>query len=139
MGIKLFHATDAANLDGLRTEGLRGPSYWSARDDIHSYYIETIEDEGKDPLTLIVDIDDLLAGLLEPDMPGLEEPIATVLGMREEDIRAAWENGDRSWSACLDLIGTLLYRGDLPASAISIGELNGDFEYEPRPLVTTAG
>lgn len=135
MGLKLFHATQADNLDGIRVSGLRGPSYWSLRDDIHSYYVETIEDEDQTPVTLIVDIDDLLPHLIEPDMPGIEEPIATILGRPEEDIRSEWDRSDRSWRACLDLIGTLRYGGDIPPGAISIGDLNGDFEYEPRPLV----
>lgn len=138
MGLKLFHATASEHLDGIRADGLTGPSYWSVREDIHSYYLETIEDEDKDPVTLIVDMDDLLPDLLEPDTPGIDEPIATVLGMTEDDIRSAWERGDRSWKASLELVGTLRYRGDLPPSAIHIGELNGAFEYEPRPLIAAA-
>lgn len=135
MGLKLLHVTASDNLDGIRADGVTGLSYWAVREDIHAYYVETVEDEEKEPVTLMVDLDDLDPNLLEPDHPGLEEPITTVLGMSEDEVWEEWQETDQSWNACLDLIGTVRYRGIIPADKIQVGELSGALAYEGRPLI----
>jgi hypothetical protein len=137
-GTWLLHVTSAEKLDEIRAEGMRALSYWSARSDIHDYYTEVVEDEGDEPVTLMVPLNALDPGLLEPDHPGLQEPITTVLDKSEMEVWREWKATDRSWKACLDLIGSVRYRGAIPADMIQIGEMNGACEYEGRPLVETA-
>ena len=53
-----------------------------------------ISDNGCQAVVLTVNLSDLDAAQLQPDYPGLEEPITTVVGMSESDINREWAEAD---------------------------------------------
>lgn len=85
----LFHVTSRARLPVIAAEGLKPRSYFAADEDLVAYYKETVEDEGGEPVVLAVDLRDLDAAHFEPDFPGIEEPITTVLGMGEDELTSS--------------------------------------------------
>lgn len=108
----LYHITDSKNLDGILAEGLRANSYWTDSLDLSDYYAETVRDEGGIPITLSIELDNLNldAASLEPDYPGIEEPITTVIGMSEDEVLEAWGKSDQTWQDSLSIIGSLRCR-----------------------------
>jgi len=127
----LRHVTSVSKLESIRAEGLRSGAYLTDNDDIESYYIETVQDEGEEPVVLAVDLSSLDKKSLKPDQPGIDEPIMTALDMDEEEIWEEWENTRRKdWKACLELIGTVMYAQAIPPEVILV--CDGD---DMRPLV----
>lgn len=106
----LFHATSTDNAALIRKKGMMAGSYWGKAPLAH-YYRETVYDEGKVPAFFAIDISTLqveLGDVFEPDWPGIEEPISTVVGLKEEDIHARWEALEApGWRDSIDLIGSL--------------------------------
>lgn len=93
-------------------------TYWAVLP-LAEYYAEAVEDDGFQPVILKISLANLDQALLEPDHPGIEEPITTVLASTEDLVLQAWENSDQSWRASLDLIGSLRHRGPIAASLLS--------------------
>lgn len=115
---RLYHATSREKADAFLRDGMPAHvSYWGVYE-IAAYYAETVEDEGLVPVVLSVGLSDLEEALLRPDMPGIEEPIATVIGCREADVIAAWSACEGTWRDCLDIVGSLTFSGVVPASAL---------------------
>ncbi len=106
----LYHVTSASNVERIQQEGVRPVSYWST-DDLVDYYSETIVDEGGQPVVFRISLNDLDPQLIEPDYPGIDEPITTVIGMSEEKVHQVWEASSQTWNDSLKLIGSIRYRG----------------------------
>lgn len=117
MSQTLFHVTSTDALQGITKTGLNAFSYWSTDAAIASYYGDTIEDEGLEPITLTIELDDLIAHVgadaLEPDFPGIEEPICTALGKRESDVLIEWRNSRREWRDSLAVVHSLRCRAPI--------------------------
>jgi hypothetical protein len=108
--ITLYHATAADALDSIRSEGVRPFSYWTTNEDLAAYYQECLEDEGQHSVILALKVATPLEAPWAPDYPGLEEPITTVIGMSEEEVREEWDSlskEEETAQACLDLIGSV--------------------------------
>lgn len=118
--MKLFHATAEENLASIRQSGLSPVSYWTACDDIAAYYRETIADEGKTPVLLAIDLSLLDKSVLEPDHPGIDEPITTVLGLSEEEVRQSWADSTQDWRASLEVVRSMRYRACIPATLLQL-------------------
>jgi hypothetical protein len=118
--ITLYSVTAAENLPSIAKEGLRAGSYWTSRKDVANYYAETIEDEDQTPVYLRIQLSALDASHLAPDTNGIEEPLTFTLGMREEEISSRWDDSDKTWNDCLDLIGSLRYFETVPAAALMV-------------------
>ena len=122
----LYHATSRANLDSIRAEGLRPGAYLAEDEALADYYLETIADEGASPVLLRVALANIPVSSLAPDMPGLEEPIMTVVrarsGLRDEEaVWKAWESAHpRHAGRCLELIGSCRCVAPLPPSVVQI-------------------
>ena len=116
-----YHATSQKKADTILKEGLRPGSYLCLGD-IADYYLETIEDDGDTPALLKVDASDLSRFTLTPDMPGIEEPISSVVGISEEEVWERWGETDQSWQACLALIGSIKSEAPIPADLITEDE-----------------
>lgn len=129
----LYHATAMDALDSIDRTGLKAGSYWTSDEDMLAYYMETIADEGRKPIVLVVDQSDAMKLLetqhttLEPDWPGIDEPISTVLGMNEEQVRRQWVESARSWQDSLRIIKTVRCPIPLPTSILAVtDDLDGD-------------
>lgn len=116
----LYHATAQKNLPSIALEGLRARSYWTSNPALAAYYMETVEDDGETPVLLTIQLEQLAPAHLSPDLPGIEEPITTVLGESEEDIWEAWGNTDKTWQSCLELVGSLRVDIIIAPSALSV-------------------
>jgi hypothetical protein len=119
----LYRAVEARFVEEILASGVSSEraTYWGTHS-IASYYAETIEDEGEEPVIIRAEIEAFNADFLEPDQPGIDEPISFLIGMKEQAIYDAWIASDGSWKSSLDLIGSVRYRGDLPAAALSVDE-----------------
>lgn len=117
---ELFHATSRKNLKSIAENGLNKNSYWADDPDVVDYYKETITDEREVPVVLFIDSHVLESDQLEPDYPGIEEPLTYTLGMSEDEVSAKWENTDQTWEDCLDLIGSCRYKEAIPAEKIMV-------------------
>lgn len=117
----LFHITRQENLARIAQEGLRGFVYLSQCNLVNKYYASTVEDEGSEAIYLAVRHSSLAKTKLAPDWEGVEEPIMTPIRDRsglaqsytQEDLWRDWEATDRSWEACLKLLGTLRYEDSI--------------------------
>lgn len=116
-----YHATSAHKAKAILQDGL-APGSFLATDDLADYYAETVRDEGQDAVILKVDASNLDAFALTPDMPGLEEPISTVIGLSEDDIWEAWEQSPRTWRSCFALIGSIQSTKRIPPELITLDE-----------------
>jgi hypothetical protein len=117
---KLYSATSVENLRSILAEGLRSGSYWTDNTDVAAYYRETIEDEGKQPITLQVDFSALDLSYIKPDVNGIVEPLTYTLGVTEEEVSDAWDNSDQSWVASMQIIGSLRYMKVIPSDFLRI-------------------
>lgn len=106
----LTHVTGPSKLVAIRREGLRAPVYLCVDQRIAEYYAETVRDEKDTPVFLEVDLGALQQGAIEPDYPGLEEPLTCALGVNESEIHAQWQRGAGGWKECLSLIGSCRYK-----------------------------
>jgi hypothetical protein len=106
----LYHATSQSNAQSCISQGVRAPSYWGVGA-LAEYYIETVEDEGDEGVMLEADLTDFDESLLEPDYPGLEEPICSAVGKSENEIWSQWEASGKTWRDSLRIIGSVRYRG----------------------------
>jgi hypothetical protein len=128
--MQLFHATSSANLAGIMALGLNPGSYWTNDAGILDYYKETIEDDGATPVVLSIGIDTLIdiatqtGHGLEPDIPGVEEPISTVIGKSDEAIWSMWSASRGTWQDSLSIIGSLRCRATIPAAMLTVLDLH---------------
>lgn len=116
----LYHAAPASKLASILTEGLRPGSYLGT-DAIAAYYIEDISDT-EAAVLLKVPIEAISGLDLAPDMAGLEEPITTVVGCREEEVWEHWQASDGGWRDCFEIIGSLRCMDLIPASCLVLEE-----------------
>lgn len=114
LGLCFFHVTARSKMDSIAREGMRRQSYWSECGGLLGYYEETVEDEGEEPVTLAVLRHSLNSHFLEPDYPGIEEPITTVVGKSEEEIHNEWSASDQKWNDSLSIVGSLRYTDIIP-------------------------
>src|SRR3546814_406173 len=106
-----WHATSAANIDAITRDGLRGPSYWSTDEDVLAYYIETVQDEGDSACIIEVDLSSIDEAWLEPDLPGIEEPVKCSLS--DEEIWEDWQRSDQTWQDSVEIVGSVRCRETL--------------------------
>ena len=95
MATVLFYVTAKSKVDSILMKWLRAGSYWSASERLTAYYAETVEDEGDEPVVLRISLEHLDEAFLRPDMPGIEEPITTAIGMKEAEVVEAWTKSAR--------------------------------------------
>ena len=114
----LYHATSKDKWTKIQEEGLLPGTYLGEKN-IAEYYAETVEDDGDEPIILAVDITDIPDAEVSPDLAGLEEPLTFTLGISEEEIEELWDETDKSWGACLELIGSVRVHCAIPAHSIS--------------------
>lgn len=136
----LYHATDEALLDRIRTEGLRTHSYWTSNTDLADYYRECLEDEGKSAALLAIEVQLPLTAPWAPDYPGIEEPISTVIGLSEDEVIEQWNalpKSEETAQACLDLIGSVRCEALIPPTGVFIVDLSDPEEDRLVPLIAT--
>lgn len=112
--MKAWHVTSVSALDSIRQEGLRPYSYWATCKDLRDYYVETVIDEGLVPAIFEATVETLEGFYPEPDYPGIEEPICTVLGKTEDQILHLWSKSDRSWHACVEIVSSFRVVAAIP-------------------------
>jgi hypothetical protein len=127
----LLHTTSVDVLERVANEGLTRMSYWAEPGRISDYYAETVSDEDKKPVALRLPLSVLERFQPEPDHPGLEEPLTYTLGMSEEEVWEQWEETDKSWQGCLELIGSIRIKDPIPAALLL--EYNPDLHALVRP------
>lgn len=50
----------------------------------------------------------------EPDYPGIDEPISTIIGKTEEDVRRPWAGSDQSRHACIEIVSSFRLAAGIP-------------------------
>ena len=118
--VEVYHVTSERNLPSVKAQGVKPVSYWTNDTDVLDYYISTIEDEGEEPVVLTARLGSFNAAALEPDYPGIEEPLSFTLKRTEEDIWDAWQHGDKTWKDSLELVGSVRYKEVLPMNRMFI-------------------
>lgn len=115
--VVLWHVTSTEAAEAIAAEGMRPGSYWTCDGTLADYYAECVRDEGAEPVVLQTTLDRLPMSALEPDRPGLQEPITTVLGA-EEDVRARYDaalaGSGSPWQASLEALRSLRCACALP-------------------------
>ena len=107
----LFHFTDQDSLDDILETGVRPLSYWGTMA-VAMWYRSSLY-RGDKPVILRVPLISFDHNYLEPDMRGLQDPPpSSVIEMTEEDVSEAWDTIENpNWEDCLNLIGSVSYRG----------------------------
>lgn len=123
----LVHVTSAKNLGEIAQSGLRTRSYFidpahDSGESLIDYYAETIQDEGDEPVVLLVPEDAFDPALFEADLPGIEEPITVALGMSEGDVFEEWEASDKTAEDSRRIIGSFRYAGTIQPESIQIAQ-----------------
>lgn len=126
----LYHATQLDALAGIAAEGLRSLSYWTDDEDVLAYYKETIVDENAKPVVLVIDLDQLLRLVgehaIEPDHPGIEEPITCSLGKSESKVEIEWFASAQGWRDSLKVVRSLRCRSSIPEQALRVLDEQSD-------------
>ncbi|MGC9237971.1 MAG: hypothetical protein ACP5GF_13965, partial [Thiomonas sp.] len=118
--------TAKVNLDSILKNGLRPGAYLAADDWLADYYAEIIEDEEcRSAVVLQVAMDDLNKEFLEPDYPGIDEPITMLLDLDEESIHAQWGDSRQTWEDSLSLIRSVRYAAVIAPENILVADVNG--------------
>jgi hypothetical protein len=77
-----------------------------------------VEDEDMVPVVLCLPLEQLSCYLPEPDHPGLDEPLTHTLGMKENEVWEQWEDSQKTWQECVEIIGSLRCRSPIPADIL---------------------
>ena len=118
---RLYHATTSSQADALMKEGFADTGSFWGTEAMSEYYLETVDDEIEErnsddrSVLLSVAVSDLDQGLICVDQPAIDEPITTVLGMREEAVHRLWAACAGTWEDSLEIAGSVLYRGPITA------------------------
>ncbi|MCR1345339.1 hypothetical protein NRY68_05895 [Acidithiobacillus ferrooxidans] len=118
MDTVLLHATSVENMELIKSSGMLARSYWTNDTDLAAYYAETVEDDGFESVIIAVRLKDLDEAFIQPDYPGLEEPITGVLGSTEERIWKKWEASERGWINSLSIVHSVRYIEPIQASLL---------------------
>jgi hypothetical protein len=108
----LYHATARSNARSCVEDGVRPVSYWGIGV-LSEYYVGTVEDDGDEGVVLVAHIDEFDENLLEPDYPGIDEPICYALRKSEDQIHSEWAASGKTWRDSLRIIGSVRYRGEI--------------------------
>ncbi|MDU8350884.1 hypothetical protein RYA05_03130 [Pseudomonas syringae pv. actinidiae] len=125
MSAVAYHVTSTAKLASIRKEGLRHGSYWTISMPLAEYYAETVEDEGEDPIILVMPLALLAEQDRTADHNGISEPIMSVVreisGLStEQQVWNAWEASSQSSQASVDLIGSFVFINPIPSDHLLI-------------------
>jgi hypothetical protein len=121
--MKLYHATDRANIASVMTDGLNAHSCLTDNYDQALYYGETIEDEGFVSTIIELDLDALVAAVGEenliPDHPSISEPITTTLSLSEDEVHEAWDECEGTWRDSLEIVSSIVCTVRIPSALLS--------------------
>lgn len=120
MTVIIYHATHEDNLSSIKKQGIYPISYWAIREDIHEYYLETIADENKNPITISMDLRSVPESAIEPDFPGIQEPLTYTLKSSEEEIWEMWEKSNKTWQDSLEIVGSIRITKTIPPNMLTI-------------------
>jgi len=121
---RLYHATTSAKADVLMTHGFDDTGSFWGTEAMSDYYLETVDDEieeehGDDGSVLLsIAVSDLDRSLICVDQPAVDEPITTVLGMKEDAVHRLWAACAGTWEDSLEIAGSVLYRGPIAATLL---------------------
>jgi len=108
----LYHGTTATMAKKIMADGLvKGPSWWGT-ERMAEYYAETVseEDDPEDePAIIRIPLSRFDEGRLGVDGNSIAEPIAGVLGEREEALYARWKASRHTWRDCLRIYESVWY------------------------------
>lgn len=118
----IYHVTSRDRLESILADGLHARTCFVHEDwtSVIDYYRLTVEDEDLEPVVVTVDAASLDPDGFEPDWGGIEEPLTHTLQMTEDEVSVAWKASDRSWQACIEIMGTCRYARPIPASRIRV-------------------
>jgi hypothetical protein len=105
----LYHTATKTELDGFIRYGVRPGSFWCNKE-MAEYYAEFIRKEGGDPIIVRASISVFTQSMLAPNKAALKEPITKVIGKDVEEVQQEWAQSEKTWKACLDLVGSVRYR-----------------------------
>jgi hypothetical protein len=134
MSEALFHVTSTKAVANISKEGMRPISYWSNDESLVAYYKETVVDDGDEPVVLVIAIDQLLQSVgemaIEPDYPGIEEPITGAIGKSEMDVLSEWRLSHQGWRDSLEVVGSLRCRVAIGAELLKMqNEKSGTLDH----------
>lgn len=102
--------------------------------------MQTVLDEGEAAAVLRVDGDMVDESGLEPDYPGIDEPITGAIGFTENEVHQAWQASARTWMASIELIGSCRSARAVRPAALSVQRLvDVDRHGVPSEAATASG
>jgi len=136
-----YHVTSIAKLASIRKHGLHASSYWTVSMPLAQYYCETVEDEGEEPVILVVPLAQLPESNRIPDHNGIEEPIMSVVReisglFNEAQIWSAWDSSDKDWLTSMHLIGSFVVTAPVAPERLLV--MNEDWRDTQSPSLLTA-
>lgn len=123
---RLYHATTSAKADVLMAHGFDDTGSFWGTEAMSEYYLETVDDDideeggGGHSVLLSIAISDLDQSLIHVDQPAVDEPITTVLGMKEDAVHRLWAACAGTWEDSLEIAGSVLYRGPIAGSLLRL-------------------
>lgn len=115
----LYHLTAATNVESIIKDGVRPISYWGQLSVVH-YYRRLLLHNSDRAMILRVSFENFLAGSFEPDIRGIHHPPNEAIEMTDAEVGAVWDQSAQTWQNCLDLIGSVAYRGVVPINAANV-------------------
>lgn len=120
---RLYHACDASDLDAILRDGLRPGAWLTSSPEVADYYAEGIAEDGGTPAVVETGLDELVAAvgeeMVEPDRPGIAEPITRAIGKTEDEVHAEWEACGGSWRDSLEVVQSIRVMAAIPAAILS--------------------
>jgi len=118
-----YHGTSLRALAEIEKLGRIKPvSYWGSYE-VAAYYAEVTAEEQDDRAVILqYPIAKFLDQYLEPDYPGIEEPITYTIGKKESAVWREWKQSDKTWQDSWQIIQSVRYTADVMD--------DGDLNYE---------
>lgn len=116
----LYHTTSLCAIESIAQNGLNACSYFSIDEGLTNYYMLTIRDEEKIPVVIAVELESLSESHFSPDNWGICEPITSCLDLDEDEINEAWEESDKTWKDCLEIVLSVRYDAVIPVHLLSV-------------------
>lgn len=134
--MRLYHATSRDSVESIMAEGFQAGVYLTNSWKQARYYCETISDEGKSPVVIELELEDLLSAVDEkhivPDGESISEPITSTLKISEDEVHEAWKASGRTWRDSLEIVASIRIEAPIRADILHCDSFSPQTTITPR-------